>query len=80
MEKTLLDLVHSIKHNKLKIDKNNLSPDCVDVITRLLEKNQEKRISCEELLAHPWFASAKTESMQITTTAQNYDALQHIAE
>ena len=39
---------------------NTVSESCKDVLQRMLEKDQEARISITEVLAHPWFASQTT--------------------
>ena len=36
-------------------DWKNVSPDAIDLILKLAEKNPEKRISTDEALKHPWF-------------------------
>jgi serine/threonine protein kinase len=35
----------------------SVSEACIDLIQSLLKKNSIERISCEELFAHPYFAS-----------------------
>jgi len=33
----------------------NLSPDCIDLVMRLLQKQESKRIGWEEFFRHPWW-------------------------
>jgi len=33
----------------------HVSKECIDLITKLLEKDKDNRISSSEALAHPWF-------------------------
>lgn len=43
----------------------DLSPSVTDLISRLLCLDPERRITLDQLLAHPWLASARSSSLQI---------------
>ena len=47
------DLQYNIVNNKPK-DIENISYEAKDLLKKLLNKNPLKRISCEEILNHPW--------------------------
>ncbi|KAI8475246.1 MAG: kinase-like domain-containing protein [Monoraphidium minutum] len=38
-----------------------LSPECADLLDRLLEKDETKRISMQQALEHPWIAAARAD-------------------
>jgi len=47
-----------IKNEKLKFEKdiwNQVSPESIDLIRKLLDRNIHNRINAEEALKHPWF-------------------------
>ena len=48
-----LDLQYKIINNKPK-DIENISHEAKDLLNKLLNKNPLKRISCDEILNHPW--------------------------
>lgn len=52
----LLDLIKKVEKNKIIMPKNNLSSDCESLLTGLLQVDPKKRISWEDLFAHPWLA------------------------
>lgn len=49
----LLDLYESIQHDPLVLD-DHLSPECRDLLSRMLDKNEETRITIREIYDHPW--------------------------
>jgi renal tumor antigen len=38
---------------------NHASPDCRDLITRLLAYNPDERLSARQALRHPWFRTLR---------------------
>lgn len=42
---------YHFNHNEFKI----VSPECKDLITKLLSRNPKKRLSGQQALQHPWF-------------------------
>ena len=43
-------------------DWNEISPECIDLITRLLMKDPMERITLEDALKHSWFKSLDVNS------------------
>jgi len=52
---TVFEIIRNIRENPLSIP-DNASPDVKDVITKMLCIDQDKRLSVQELLNHPYFA------------------------
>ena len=53
-------LINEKINGDLKIDnKDNLSPFFIDFVTKLLEKDINKRMSIYEAIQHPWIKGAK---------------------
>lgn len=40
-----------------------LTPECTDLLTRLLEVDADKRITVQQILKHPWFVKDLPEEM-----------------
>lgn len=49
-----------------------LTPECTDLLTRLLEVDADKRITIPQILKHPWFLKDLPEKM----ADLNYNLLQ----
>ena len=52
---------HNIVNQSLSFDRScwsSVSADCKDVLTHMLEKDQDARLSISEVLSHPWFSQA----------------------
>lgn len=66
---TLPELKNKLIHNSLEI--TNISENCKDLLKRLLEKDDRRRISWEELFNHEWLSKSeqcklgKTKSLSI---------------
>mmetsp|Transcript_6582 Transcript_6582/g.4744 ORF Transcript_6582/g.4744 Transcript_6582/m.4744 type:complete len:197 (+) Transcript_6582:394-984(+) len=58
------DIFNAIKKGKYSTSGDiwdGISDDCKDFISKLLEMNQDKRLSTKEALEHPWILANKTE-------------------
>jgi serine/threonine protein kinase len=67
------DLVRKIKsnpHHFKHIEFNEVSPECKDLISKLLEKNPTKRISGIQALNHPWFKMLEETKLEKTLSTQ----------
>ncbi|KAI1344128.1 Pkinase-domain-containing protein [Xylariaceae sp. FL0016] len=49
----VLDMYHSIRNDQLEL-KDGEDPDFVDLITKILDKNNETRLTLPEIRNHPW--------------------------
>lgn len=72
-----------IKHSELKFnpkDWEKISPLVVDLITKMLDRNQETRIKASEILSHPWFIqqSEANKSVEIQSEMENSSFLSEI--
>lgn len=55
----------------------NLTPECQDLLTRLLHKNPKKRLGsgeggADEVISHPWFKKTKWEKVIAQTQKAPY--------
>ena len=62
-EKTgMLELYESIKHDDFSLG-SGVGDDFIDLMTRILEKDPDKRIKMEELREHPWVTKRGTDPL-----------------
>jgi serine/threonine protein kinase len=57
---SLNDLIHEIQCKEVQFQEPKfsfVSPEAKDLIKCLLEKNPNKRITCDEALRHRWFCN-----------------------
>lgn len=53
------EVIEAIKEGRFKVNKKitkELSEECLDVISKCLDKNPQTRLTMEELLHHPWIS------------------------
>ena len=56
--KNIFDLMRQIEKNNIKLpDDIYVSPDCKDLLFKLLKKEPEDRISWDDFFNHPWLKS-----------------------
>ena len=59
-DKTETGLIKRIIEQELEFPKNSkLSPEVIDLIESMLNKNHEKRIKMSDIQQHPWFLKQK---------------------
>ena len=54
---------------------DKISKPCKNLITKLLEKDPEKRITAEQALRHDWFNKTKTKELLFTTAKKNIKSM-----
>ncbi|CAD8111539.1 unnamed protein product [Paramecium sonneborni] len=66
--KSLQDLQKELQNFKIIFDDNrfNLSQSGKDLLFRMLESNQQKRIDYDELFSHPWLGGALNDNYRIS--------------
>lgn len=65
----LLELYDAIRSEELKLDIDyDQEPEFYDLMTRLLEKNPEKRAKIEEIKIHPWVTKDCSEHLLVPAT------------
>jgi len=52
------EVFRKIKSGKFDMPQN-LTPDCQDLLTKMLTVNAKKRITVPEALAHPWIKQSE---------------------
>lgn len=53
--RNMIDLMSSLKKKEVVLPENNLSKNCINLISGLLNKNPDRRINWTDLFSHPWF-------------------------
>ena len=60
------EIIESVKLGRYDLEShpfNNLSPDCKDLLQKLLTNDPKQRISAQEALEHKWFKSHKSKEL-----------------
>jgi serine/threonine protein kinase len=57
---SLKEVFAKIKKGEFHMPRH-LSPNCKDIIKRMITVNPKKRINCEEILEHPWIKQTEHE-------------------
>jgi serine/threonine protein kinase len=55
-----MDLEYAILHHPLTFDSevwSSKSPQLIELITRMLQRNELERITASDILKHPWFTN-----------------------
>ena len=56
--KNIFDLIKQINSSEVKIPKDiSITPECEDLLFKLLKKNPDERISWQDFFNHPWLKS-----------------------
>ena len=63
-KENLYDLYESVRHDDLQLD-DHLSPECCDLLKRMLDKNENTRITVPEMYKHPWVSKKDAEPIPI---------------
>ncbi|WFC98638.1 non-specific serine/threonine protein kinase [Malassezia yamatoensis] len=61
-KQSLYDLYESIQNDPLDLS-DELSPECRDLLSRMLEKDEARRITIREIYDHPWVKKAGAPSI-----------------
>ncbi|KAI0851847.1 Pkinase-domain-containing protein [Daldinia vernicosa] len=59
----VLDMYDAIRTEEIRIPSENEDPNFVDLITRILDKNNETRLTLREIRNHPWVTKGGTDPL-----------------
>ncbi|KAI0901938.1 Pkinase-domain-containing protein [Annulohypoxylon nitens] len=59
----ILDMLEAIRLEELQIPVENEDPNFVDLITKILDKNPETRLTLREIRNHPWVTKGGTDPL-----------------
>ena len=72
------DIFNCIKENEVDLTSNpfdKASPELIDIIKKMLDKDQNRRISADEALKHEWFIKNKTKEKLTELTYKDINDL-----
>ncbi|KAI1469569.1 Pkinase-domain-containing protein [Daldinia caldariorum] len=59
----VLDMYDAIRTDEIQIPSDNEDPNFVDLITKILDKNNETRLTLQEIRNHPWVTKGGTDPL-----------------